>query len=390
MNIALINVVGCEGSTGKIVSKLANIYSEKGHVCKVFHGRGNRLNDGIHFKYGNKLDTIIHYLLVRITDKEGFYSTLYTKKIIKELKKFNPRRLIISNLHGHWLNIPLFIEEISKMDLYISWLMADEYPFTARCSYTNGCVGFKSNCRNCKIYKGIKYQYSIKEKYYELLIPKTVFSSVKYIVDKAKESTLLKNAKFDIKNTGIDTNFYYPVDVAEMKKNIGIDKEKVILLNVAPYSNRRKGVAYFLEAAKILEKDDRFVFINVGYDGNMNDLPSNFIAIPYVSNQEELREYYSMADVYVCTSTQDALPNACVEAMSCGTPLIAFNISGMPYIAEYPVLKLVEEISSNKLVEKIQMLTRKNYEISSKARTVAVDRYSFNNFADAILSDFID
>ncbi len=388
MNIALINVVGCESSTGKIVSKLARVYKEEGHVCKIFHGRGKRLNDGLHIKHGNILDNIFHYLLSRITDKEGHYSTLFTILLIKDLIKFQPKRIIISNLHGHWLNIPLFLTKISEMDVCVSWLMADEYPYTARCTYTEGCEGFKSKCLICKKFKNIKYQYFVKEKYYEALIPKTVFSSVKYIVDNAKESTLLRNAKFDIKNTGIDTDYYCPVDATVLKKRLSIDNEKIILLDVAAYSDKRKGVSFFLEAARILEKDNRFVFINVGYNGIIRNLPSNFIPIPYVSNQDELRTYYSMADAYVCTSTQDALPNACVEAISCGTPLIAFNISGMPYIAEYPVLNLIDEISTNELVKEIQKMNKKNSEISKKTRAVAVERYSFSKFADSILKDF--
>ena len=107
-----------------------------------------------------------------------------------------------------------------------------------------------------------------------------------------------------------------------------------------------------------------------------------------MSNQEELREYYSVADVYVCTSTQDAFPNACVEAMSCGTPLIAFNVSGMPYMADYPTLKLVSEISADQLAVQIKQSEKKTKEIENITRAVAVGRYAFKHVADAILQDF--
>ena len=388
MNIALINVVGIEGSTGKIVSKLAANYISKGHNCKVFHGRGERLKDGIHVKHGTKLDTILHYGMARITDKEGFYSTYFTKKILKDLYEFNPERIIISNLHGHWLNIPLFINGIVKTDAKISWLMADEFPFTARCEYTQGCERYRCNCIGCTRYKNITEQYRAKQDYYEKILPRTVFSSVKFIVDSARASSLLNQAKFDIKNTGIDVDFYHPVDAASLRKRLGISDDEIVLLDVAPYSNKRKGVGYFLNVARMLEKDRRFRFVNVGYDGDGKALPSNYIAIPYVSNQEELREYYSAADAYVCTSTQDALPNACVEAMSCGTPLIAFNVSGMPYMADYPTLKLVSEISADQLAVQIKQSKKKSKAIENSTRAVAIDRYAFTHFADAILQDF--
>ena len=101
MKIAIINVVGVEGSTGKIATKLANRYNSLGHKCKVFHGRGENCKDYIHVKCGCFLDNALHYLIAKYTGKEGYYFYYFTKIIIKEIFNFNPDRLIILNLHGH-------------------------------------------------------------------------------------------------------------------------------------------------------------------------------------------------------------------------------------------------------------------------------------------------
>ncbi len=390
MKIALINVVGTEGSTGKIVSRLAKIYTGMGYDCRIFHGRGKRIDDGMYVKHGELFDNVLHYGLAKITDKEGYYSTFFTKRILNDLKEFAPQRIIISNLHGHWLNIPFFVNEISKLDVQISWLMADEYPFTARCEYTYGCDKFVKRCEGCTRYKNIDKQYNTKELYYKRIINKTIFSSAEYIVNGAKKSSLLSDASFDVKNTGIDVDFYCPTNTGFLKKKLGIIDDRKILLNVAPFSTKRKGVTYFLDVARKLEKDERFVFINVGFDGDKTILPSNFIGIPYVSNQEELRAYYSLADVYVCTSIADAMPNACLEAMSCGTPLIAFNKSGMPYIADYPVLKLVDETTSDCLLKTVLSIEKKDIKIQEMSRKIAVDKYSFAYFAKSIIEESIN
>jgi glycosyltransferase involved in cell wall biosynthesis len=38
---------------------------------------------------------------------------------------------------------------------------------------------------------------------------------------------------------------------------------------------------------------------------------------------------YSAADVFVAPSTQDNFPNTILEALACGTPVVAFNIGGV-------------------------------------------------------------
>ncbi len=45
--------------------------------------------------------------------------------------------------------------------------------------------------------------------------------------------------------------------------------------------------------------------------------------------------HYAAADVFVAPSLEDNLPNGVMEAMSCGTPCVAFDIGGMPDMIEH-------------------------------------------------------
>ncbi|RPJ77659.1 MAG: glycosyltransferase, partial [Alphaproteobacteria bacterium] len=46
---------------------------------------------------------------------------------------------------------------------------------------------------------------------------------------------------------------------------------------------------------------------------------------------------YSSADVFVAPSLEDNLPNTVLESLSCGTPVVAFNIGGMPDMIEHQI-----------------------------------------------------
>ena len=93
-----------------------------------------------------------------------------------------------------------------------------------------------------------------------------------------------------------------------------------------------------------------------------------------------------MADLYLISSSSDTMPNACLEALSCGTPVCGFNISGIPYVAEEPLGFFIEPYNIEHLAEKIKNIKKKDYEISQKCRNYAVTRFSTEVFIKKMLS----
>lgn len=49
-----------------------------------------------------------------------------------------------------------------------------------------------------------------------------------------------------------------------------------------------------------------------------------------ISSNTLLSVFYSLADVFVIPSRQDNLPNTVLESMACGTPVVGFDVGGIP------------------------------------------------------------
>ena len=93
------------------------------------------------------------------------------------------------------------------------------------------------------------------------------------------------------------------------------------------FAEKRKGLS---DLIKLSEHDDLLVVLIGLNDSQLKNLPSNVIGLKRTSDQQELAEYYSSADVFVNPTYQDTFPTVNLEAMACGTPVVTYNTGGSP------------------------------------------------------------
>ena len=156
MNIAFITALPY-GSPAMHMYRMADAATKNGHTCYTFSkpikGFVNKREN--HSFIGRCISVRIHNLLAYVTGCEGIYSFFPTLHLIRRLKKINPDVILLMNLHGWYLNLPLFFRYIKKNNVRVVWRFPDSWPITGHCTgFTSvNCDKWKTGCHHCPQYR---------------------------------------------------------------------------------------------------------------------------------------------------------------------------------------------------------------------------------------------
>jgi glycosyltransferase involved in cell wall biosynthesis len=103
--------------------------------------------------------------------------------------------------------------------------------------------------------------------------------------------------------------------------------------------DHRKGFDLLLEAMRQLPASARQQVAAVVFGASQAEtkLPCPVHFLGQLHDAITLALAYSAADVFVCPSRQENLPNTVLESLACGTPVVAFPVGGIPDMVEHGV-----------------------------------------------------
>jgi glycosyltransferase involved in cell wall biosynthesis len=129
---------------------------------------------------------------------------------------------------------------------------------------------------------------------------------------------------------GIDLECYKPVNRETAQRILGLRPEfPVVLCCAAELSNRKKGLQFALEA--LGTGFGRIQLLLMGAPAAIPPLPGVQVhQLGYIQNERMKALVYNSADLSIHPSLADNAPNTVIEALSCGTPVVAFPVDGMP------------------------------------------------------------
>ncbi|MEU3949502.1 glycogen synthase [Streptomyces sp. NPDC029526] len=153
----------------------------------------------------------------------------------------------------------------------------------------------------------------------------------------------LDPARVHIVHNGIDTALYRPDPGTDALDRIGLDRSRPYVLFVGRIT-RQKGVPHLLRAVRGIDPDAQVVLCAGAPDTpeidrefrelyeELRGVRAGVHWIPRMLPRPEVIQLLTHATVFVCPSVYEPLGIVNLEAMACGTPVVASRVGGIPEV----------------------------------------------------------
>jgi alpha-maltose-1-phosphate synthase len=153
----------------------------------------------------------------------------------------------------------------------------------------------------------------------------------------------LDPSRVHVVRNGIDTNAYHPVSETDALEHYGIDPDRPIVAFVGRIT-RQKGVGHLIAAAHKMDPDAQLVLCAGAPDtpeiaeetrqavSELAEKRAGVFWIQQMLQPAEVRQILSHATVFVCPSVYEPLGIVNLEAMACGTAVVASDVGGIPEV----------------------------------------------------------
>ncbi|GEL18584.1 glycogen synthase [Pseudonocardia asaccharolytica] len=153
----------------------------------------------------------------------------------------------------------------------------------------------------------------------------------------------LDPARVHVVHNGIDTDRYRPVPGRAAVAAAGVDPDRPMVVFLGRIT-RQKGLGHLIEAAHAIDRDAQIVLCAGAPDtpdiaeetekavAELSAARPGVVWMRRTLETAEIRELLSAATVFVCPSVYEPLGIVNLEAMACGTAVVASDVGGIPEV----------------------------------------------------------
>jgi glycosyltransferase involved in cell wall biosynthesis len=275
-------------------------------------------------------------------------------------------------IHLHWVSglvSPRSFAALARLGKPLVWTLHDQRPFTGGCHYSAGCSQFESDCAACPQLAldpcGLTAA-NLGDQLQAVVAHVTVIAPSHWMAGCARRSAVFARSRIEVIPYGIDIEEFCPIPQDEARARLVLPRGDFLLLfGVDNSREKRKGLRELFTVLKSFGEEDhssllasqqKTGFLCFGEIDCIPELPVPVRPFGRVQSDELLSCIYSAADLFLLPSLEDNLPNTVLEAMSCGTPVGAFSVGGVPdmivsdrtgFLAPSGDLKMFRQIIGN-------------------------------------------
>jgi glycosyltransferase involved in cell wall biosynthesis len=255
------------------------------------------------------------------------------------------RRLSADVVNLHWIGAgAMSIEDVAHIDAPVVMTLHDMWAFCGSEHYASDhpearwVVGYSPDNRP-RGHHGVdldRLTWQRKRRHWR---PMTLIAPSRWLADCAHRSALMAGWPVHVVPSPLDVEVFRHRDTAEARTQFGLPRDaKVVLFGaIGGSADPRKGFDLLLGALRQLDETEGVLGVVFG-QGEPADPPRPGIPLRWMGSlddDEALATLYSAADVMVVPSRQEALGQTASEAQACGTPVVAFDATGLSDVVEH-------------------------------------------------------
>lgn len=219
-----------------------------------------------------------------------------------------------------------------------------------------------------------------------------IIAPSEWLADCARESLLMKNWPIHVIPNPLDTDCFKPVDKRFCRSLLGLPQNCPLIMFGAIGGARdpNKGFDLLREALSELAGRGNHADAHcvVFGQGEPREAPNVGFPIHWMGHRSDdvsLVSLYNAVDLVVVPSKQEAFGQVASEAQACGTPVVAFNTTGLRDVVDHQKTGyLAKPFSASDLMRGIEWLlddVGRRTSVSIAARERALENWSFKEVA---------
>ena len=332
------------GGAEQVARSLFEAYRRLGHRSYLAVGRGPATDPGVlPLSQGNR--RIAHILAGpgRLFDRWlGLESCRYPgSRNLPDLVDDAPDIVHLHNLHGGYFDLRV-LPELGRrcptvLTLHDAWLLS------GHCAHSFDCERWRSGCGECpdlSIYPAIRRDATAANwrRKRDILARSGLHIATPsvWLMQRVSASLIAQAAcTTRVIPNGVDLSVFSPDDSHAARDRLGlrVDGHLVLVAGSALRTNPfkdwptvRRAVSHAAEALNA-----NVMLVALGDRGESERAGRVQVDyVPFERDPATVADYYRAADVYLHAAHADTFPNTVIEALACGTPVVATAVGGVP------------------------------------------------------------
>jgi glycosyltransferase involved in cell wall biosynthesis len=411
VNILHINTSAQQGGAARAMLRLHNGLKGAGHHSSILtRSRSVRQPDlfTVREVAGFRIPAVqrlVSTLATRLDRALGLPNLHISTKRLPETDLFRQADVIhLHNLHGRYFNYHLLPRLSAEKP--IVWTLHDMWALTGHCAYSYECTRWITGCYSCPLLRPsnrdlvephatkIDRTRSIWRRKQEIYRQSDlhIVTPSQWLLDIVHKGILATAQSTTHIPYGIDLDLFRPLDRESARARLDIPiNAQVILFVSEKLTNKRKGFALLLQTLQQIESRDSVFLLTFGAAQPAQQLAGfGHRSLGTLFDEEWQNLAYNAADLFVFPTLADNQPLVVLESLACGTPIVSFDVGGVPemvrhletgYLAAYRDVKDLA-MGINALLDDTQL----GLEMHRRCREFAVAEYSLDLQVERYLS----